>query len=503
MTYQDTSLEEWEVLDLLTSLVDKSLVVYEEDEHGGGRYRLLETVRQYARDKLLESHQSESVRRRHQGYFLNWTLARGQETASLELGLKQKVWYEHFEEEHDNLRAALDWCLADTRLDDAVEEETLFRFCLGLHGFWWWRSHISEGYQYLCEALSSKPAANPTLWRARVLSCAAGLAHSLGDLEAVHVLQEEALLIAAEVGDQDTLASAYNRLGAAAFHECDFAIATSYLEQALGLDLELGRYSEASGSTAVLAAVSLRQGDFAAAKVQSEEALRLARTSGQLHNEAFAEIVCGHVAHYREQYVAACTCFNRALNLLHESGVRVWEPWALEGLGRVALSQQDEASARRYLEQAVELCRVSHQPGVEARCLIALSYVALRQQEHDQAKRLLNGALGLLQGSGMKWEIVCALEATATIDARLEQWAAATCLYGAAEAQRSRMGATASLTLWTDGANDMSSIHNALDSATFAAAWQAGEAMTLEQAVAYALRQNKVHDNKVHENRML
>src|SRR5205085_8164307 len=97
-----------EVLDLLTRLVEKSLVVYEEDEQGNGRYRLLETVRQYARERLMESGEGEPLRDRHRDYFLELAESFAREF----LGPHESDWLNRLAEEHDNLRAVLDWCLA-------------------------------------------------------------------------------------------------------------------------------------------------------------------------------------------------------------------------------------------------------------------------------------------------------------------------------------------------------------------------------------------------------
>src|SRR5262245_42819181 len=123
-------IEGWEVLDLLTSLVEKSLVLYEEGE-GEGRYRLLETVRQYARDRLLEAGESEAAREQH----CDWFLALAEE-AEPQLW-REVAWVERLEREHDNLRTALEWCAASS-------PETGLRLAGALHWFWHIRGHFTE-----------------------------------------------------------------------------------------------------------------------------------------------------------------------------------------------------------------------------------------------------------------------------------------------------------------------------------------------------------------------
>jgi len=486
VTQFDNTLEEWEVLDLLTSLVDKSLVVYEEDEQGMGRYRLLETVRQYARGKLVDASQSELVRQRHSDYFLGWSEA----SMPHLLEPEPKAWYVRFEAEHDNLRAALDWCLGEAATTGT--DETALRFCASLGMFWWGRSYLSEGYHYFLAALTYDPTPQPTVWRARSLSTAALCAQLLGDLQRARSLQTEALAIATKFGDKESIASGYNRLGTIALEECDFAAARSALDQAISLDVQLRRYAEASGSMAVLAIVSIRQGDIATAKAQADEAFRLARTGSHVHVEAMAGMAMGYVRLYLEDHDAARNSFEQALELLRANGVRAWEPWALEGLGRVALSQREHERARADLNQAIELCRVSqHGAVVEVRCLTALAYVEIREQDYQRARELLWEALRLLHRSGSKWEVICALEAVVAVDVRVGHMTAAARLSSAAQAQRSHIGSTAVLTPWIDGDGDLATIRAALDDAAFAAAWQAGQAMTLEQAVEYALSESE------------
>jgi predicted ATPase len=129
-------IQDTDILDLLQALVEKSLIVYEEDENGQGRYRLLETVRQYARDRLQES--GEAVQERHQAFFV----ALAEEAEPQLTGAEQRLWLERLETEHDNLRAALEW----------RAEEAVLRLAGALWRFWWVRSHFGEGRAWLGSA---------------------------------------------------------------------------------------------------------------------------------------------------------------------------------------------------------------------------------------------------------------------------------------------------------------------------------------------------------------
>ena len=213
--------ESEEVLDLLTALVQKSLVVYEEDKQGQGRYRLLETVRQYARDRLLEFGEVEAVRGRHR----DWRLALAEEAKPQLSAPEQAVWLERLEVEHDNLRAALAWCVetvvsgswlvvsADedkSEFDSAgrttnheplttVAEKGL-RLGGALWPFWHGRGHSGEGREQLTGLLALPGAQARTVARAEALHGAGWLVWDQGDYGAARALFAESLALFRELG---------------------------------------------------------------------------------------------------------------------------------------------------------------------------------------------------------------------------------------------------------------------------------------------------------------
>ena len=190
--------EEWEVLDLLTSLTDKSLVVAEQ-EQGQTRYRLLETVRQYAGDRLGESGERESARERHQACFV----ALAEEAEPQLTGPEGAKWLDRLEREHDNLRAALEW---DNR-------EVALRIAGALFRFWYVRGYYSEGCKWLADMLASSVAQAHTPARAEALYAAGVLAYCQGDYAAALSLSEECLTLFRELGDKQGSANSLNNLG--------------------------------------------------------------------------------------------------------------------------------------------------------------------------------------------------------------------------------------------------------------------------------------------------
>jgi predicted ATPase len=176
--------EEEEVLDLLSGLVEKSLVVTEGSHEGGVRYRLLEPVGQYAREKLEERGTAQETRRQHAEFFL--ALA---EAADPEIeGAQQAAWLERLEEEHDNLRAALSWSLEE----QGEDPELGLRMGAALGEFWYLRGYFNEGRRWLEEALAKSGGA-PTAARARALHRVSWLALLQGDLDRGQEASEEGL----------------------------------------------------------------------------------------------------------------------------------------------------------------------------------------------------------------------------------------------------------------------------------------------------------------------
>ena len=171
-----------DVQELMLSLVDKSLVLREEGA-GGPRYRLLETVRQYARERLQEAGESAGARNRHLEYYLRLATQADPELR----GSEPEVWLDRLEVEHDNFRAALDWCQANSDLAAAGIELTS-----ALWRFWDIRGYLSQGREQLAAALARGPHVR-TLARARALNGAGLLTLQQGELAPARELFQDTL----------------------------------------------------------------------------------------------------------------------------------------------------------------------------------------------------------------------------------------------------------------------------------------------------------------------
>ena len=258
-------LERDEVLELLSRLVDKSMVVAER-QGNEARYRLLETVRQYASEKLEQAGEAEEVRRRHAAYHL----ALAEEAEPGLKGARPVAWLERLEAEHDNLRAALRWAL------DSREAELGLRLAGTLGGFWLVRGHLSEGRRWL-EAALDNGAEAPESMRVKVLVRAGLIAREHGDYERSVALIEESLALARKLGDKVSVATALKNLGWAALLRDDLERASELSQEAMLLQREANDEVGVAHALTVLGLVATVQRDYERATALHEESLILAR----------------------------------------------------------------------------------------------------------------------------------------------------------------------------------------------------------------------------------
>jgi len=320
-------IEHRDVLDLLTSLADKSLVILDQ-KNAYTRYRLLETVRQYARDRLDDGSASEAIRLRHRDYYLRLA----EEAAPKLRGREQVAWLGRLEEEHDNLRVGLEWSLLETGSRGGL------RLCGALQRFWWTRGHLSEGRQWCTRVLGKAGAEGRTGERAYALNAAGTLATYQGDYQAARALHEEGLAIRRELGDRSGIAASLGNLGNVAVNQSDYAAAKALHEESLAIRRELGDRFGIAVRLNNLGNVALAQGDYAAAMALHEEGLAIRRELGDRSGIATSLSNLGLVVLNQGDYPAARALLEESLAIRRELGDRSGIPYSLEGLAAVVAS---------------------------------------------------------------------------------------------------------------------------------------------------------------------
>lgn len=325
-------IERWDVLDLLASLVDKSLVVAEQ-EHGHTRYRLLETVRQYARDRLAESGDGETVRDRHQAFFI----ALAEEAEPHLVGPGLVAWLHRLESEHDNLRAALRW----------TNQEGALRIAGSMWRFWDVRSYFSEGREWLKNLLAATFTEGLTVGRGKALRGAGSLAMNQGNYSDARPLLQESLELYENLGDKEGVAVSLNNLGRVVWSQGDYSAARTLFEESQAIQRELGNKWGVASSLVNLGTVANDEGDYAAARALYGEGLTLVRELGDKQGVAIALLNLGEVAHEQGDYVAARALNEEGLAISRELGDKQSIAWSLDAFAALASVQEQSSRAPR------------------------------------------------------------------------------------------------------------------------------------------------------------
>ena len=505
-------LDRAEILDLLSRLVDASLVIVEE-RAGEARYRLLEPVRQYAFERLRATTEEAAARDRHAAWCL--TLTEGADPAlwpSLRPG-----WREWLRVERDNLRAALAWCLDH-------DPPTGLRLASQL-GWWWYvESSLEEGRHWLEACLSRCPGETPDHVRALL-----GLGRfplMQGDRSTARALSERTLALARKIGDLFGQTEALRGLGNLLADIGAVEEARAHLEEGLTLVRELGNRRGIAGNLGWLGNLDLAEGEYDRARTRYEESLEIARTledpwllatlltylgavaTGQgeyRHARArFEEATAvmnvhetpsllgfltwwkAHLAYCQSDLTQAASLYEEAVAIGRRYGGRGMIASALFGLARVTLARGDPTGAAARAEEALRLL----DPADDVRRSSALYVQGLavaQQGDHARGEALVCESLTLRAKAGRRALVAECLEALAQIAAQMERAARSTRLLGAADALRSLIGAPvppvgrAAIEAATDAAR------TSLGADAFAETWADGQTLSFERAVAYAL----------------
>jgi predicted ATPase len=299
-----------DVLEGVSSLLDKSLL----QRHcvdGEVRFSMLETIREYALEKLKESGEAEFIQTRHTAYFL--AFAEAAETHLL--GAEEGVWKQRLEHDHDNVRAVLERSLTDPDDTKPGDAEAGLQLAAAFWRFWHVCGHLSEGRSTLARVLAQTSGNTPR--RAKALFGAGVLADVGSDHASARVHFLESLAVWQTLGDQQNVARLLNALGMNAWSQAHLSEAQTYFEQSLAICQELGdRHGLPARMNLGLVAYS--QGDYALARTFFEESLPYYREKDFLAAVANVLSNLGLVAQAQERYEEAWTFYQQAVTILRE-----------------------------------------------------------------------------------------------------------------------------------------------------------------------------------------
>jgi len=419
----------------LSSLVDKNLVLQLE-QGGEPRFSMLETIREYALDRLEASGEQAAVQKAHAAYCL--VLA---EEGNPELSPRDRTrWLTQCDVEIDNFRRALDWVFQVQDLDWG------FRLCEGLFRFWEMREHLSEGRDRL-ETILRLSGARHAKNRPRVLQFLGALTTAQGDFASAERYLEQSLSEYEVLDDQWGIAASLNALGVSARDRADYAVAQTHLERSLACWRMLN------------------------------EPLAVARCLNNLAN----------VVRFRGDYARARWALGEATEIFAGLGDSSGAAWSLSQQGDIAREQGDRDAARKFYDRAVAAFREAGDRWGAARSLTDLGYIDCEQGDHTAARAKYREALEMFSGLGHRRGMARALEGTACLALARGDAARALKLAGAAANLRQQIGA--SLPPAEQYRLDLSLVPawTSLGEQAGRAAWAQGTEMSENQAVQYSL----------------
>lgn len=462
----------------LGQLVEKSLLA-KERQGENTRYRMLETIREYAAQRLRGSEREAHYRRQHAEYYLSLA-----EVAAAELsGSRQASWLAWFDVEQDNLWAALTWTKGQG------ESGMLLRLALALHRFWMLRGLVSEGRLWLAAALEDNTA-DPYL-RARALISAGDLSHWQGDYSTAAVLVAQGLVLASALHDDDAVAAALKAQGTIARNQNDFATAQQKYEAALQLFRHLGDDWNVATALSNLAAVAVHHLDYPLAQRLLEESLTIHRGLGDQNMVAIALYNLADINMDLGDYAAS-----RALLLESEAIYKQltddWNlGWVYNNLAEVAASEGDYAAAKRWLAESLPRLQAVGDKWAIARAYYLKGWVAMAGGDYVAARTLLHAALDIWQAINAQRMIANLVELLAEIRLAEGKARAATRLLAAAERLREAISAAPTPIRQQAQARLVGKIQAKIDEPTFAAAWQEGREAPLDELFTIALAHPK------------
>jgi predicted ATPase/DNA-binding SARP family transcriptional activator len=302
-------IESGEILDLMDQLINKSLVIAEAivvpDTTGSSmRYRCLETIRQFASEKLFETADAARLQERHFTFFLR----KAEEIEPLLIGAEQPIWVEYLDTELDNFRLALEWSISKMRGEEAL------RLFGALGWFWVIRCHFMEGADWFRRALKLRDTVSKIV-QIKALRHAGSLYFNQEDFSEARSVLLESLNLCREIGDLKEISTGLQFLGVLETGSGGYGRARRLLEESLTISRSINNQPAITRALLNLANISQKEGDYPTASMQYEEGLKICREMQDSHLTALVLGSMGDLAFAQKNYAGARESYGEALRL--------------------------------------------------------------------------------------------------------------------------------------------------------------------------------------------
>ena len=470
-------IESFDVLDLLSQLVNKSLVVViEQSQSGETRYRMLETIRQYAREKLLEVGGSEVIRDKHLAYFVKLV-----KQAEPELyRANQLKWLNRLDDELDNFRMAWEWALTNDVESGLRIFATPWRFWLA-HGYF-------QGLGERAAKLLERYPMVDTL-HVQALCIYSYCLFRQGDFTEMIKIAERGRQMARTLSDRQIEALSLSVLGIFTVAQGNMGDGVPLLEQGLAVYRVLG---DKIGQADTLEWLSLTTNDIEHAIDLVRESLCLYRELGHLYGITGSLSSLARLTIVKGDFSSPAPWLEEAFSLSRQMGDQVNEAEILKAFGNLAYWQDNYGRAKAYYEEAMLLCE---KIGDQNQYLWAQVYTActiLRQGDNQQARKMFEDCIRGSKKVGNLITLAYAMEGLASLNVNQRQPKRAAQLIAWADAVREKLNNHRAPVEQVAVEKDLAVIHSKMDDAEFARLSAEGHAMTVEQAIALAMEENSL-----------
>jgi predicted ATPase/DNA-binding CsgD family transcriptional regulator len=474
-----------EILELLSRLISKSLV-HVLNRESQARYRLMETVRQYASEKLAEAGEARELHRRHATFFLTFI----QKAEPYLRSAERRAWLPRLEQEHDNLRAAM------RRALEQGERELALQLMGHLAWFWYFRGHLSEARQWYETTLATLSDQQPTVGKATSFFGAGALAWVQGEYTLARIRLGESARLWRALGDTGKLSYALTLLGLVTALNGDYEQALSFQQESI----ELFRTVEDRWG---LALALYWLGDTWRLQHQNEKAITFYqesrehfRATGDRWGVALALQGLGAVAYRQQNDALASVHLEECLALRRQEGDQWLIAQTLVTLGHVIHRQGDSSRAQALFEEGMAVYRPLGDLRGSATALQQLATLALEQDAYEQAASYLQECLLISQKQGHRRSLARCLRGLAQVAAAQGDQLQATRLLGAAERLHVEGDPSPAQPSWKAYLPLLAGTDSLLDEQAIQAAWEEGASLTVEQALDYALANSSAQSAK-------
>lgn len=471
----DDILKKDEVFDLLNLLVEKSILIFDEENE---RYGILETLKSYGEEKLKETNETNDIFLKYLYYYNELS-----ELAELKLaGTQAQFWLDKLDTEHGNLQSAIVWAVKQGHYNEGM------RLAGTLGMFWDIRGYFSIGRRLLESMLANTNGVSKP-FIAKAFSQAGTLAKNQGDYQQALKFYEKSLALHLELKDKDGIASSLNNLGIVEYEQGNYEEARKLCEEHLKYMRETGDKDSVANSLNGLGNMAYDQGDYEQARKFHEESLELREELGNKRGIASSLNNLANVLNNQGDYEKAEKLYEKSLAIKRELGDKRGIATTLHNFGAITSCKEDYDLAKRYFEESIALAReIGDKQGV-AETLYDLGSIEYKQRNIEQALRYYEESLSVRREIGNKFGMIYCIMGLATIAGVRENYIRAAFLLGFVDTALQSMNTVFEKDDLVQYEQAVINLHKKLSDEEFTKYWEEGKKLNVEQAAEFAVNQ--------------